>query len=948
MTSATCMSFNLSGFSFRKKVFLENLMNTASFDFIFLQEHFLLGHNTQRLNFHKSYKACASSAHKETVRGRPKRGTAVLWNTKFDKHIDEIFQLDSRFCAVSLFNRQLIVVSAYFPVDSNRAHEVSDDFVEMVDDLSCFISKYQNSAFIIGTDANVDFSRNNAHSNYFLSFCEFNMLRPFQPNAPTFKSGSKIDHFVVRHVDCICPEVLSSPINPSDHNPIVTCVEIPFKVAAVVHSPKFVRSFCYSDSAKCTAFREDINEFVSRSSISCRLRNCRNKHHLRSLQTVFDSFVSHLVKSAHKHLSKKVRSGRRSINSWTPRAEYLKQRALWWRWLWKQNGSSNNSVVYQVMKSARSHYHSYINQLRMENSEKTAMSMCTLNSKKFWSRFKSLSGVPVKISPVINNKFGKDAADEFANDLLGCVSDAACDDSFVSFPESFVVDDSITSLDVQDAIRSLKSSSDDPDSVRADFLKLFDSCSISFISGLFNSFLSHEFTPSQFSYSILRPLFKSGKEDITLPKNYRLISSVSVFAKLYEYILLKKFSGCFDTDILQFGYKKNSSTNLAALTVKEIASHYLLKDSEVHACFLDASKAFDRVCFSALKKCLIDRQLPPRHLNLLMKMYYNQKSVVSWDGFESNEFSVKCGVRQGGVASAVLFSLYIDDLFKILRLCGVGCFVGSGFCGAIGYADDVALLSPTRSGLQKMIDITSSFLLSRSLKLNGAKSVYLVFQRKKLNVDINSVVVCGDTILQVDEVKYLGHIITASLSDKPDILKTKMNIVCTGYQIVQTLGGCSFESLLKVFGSKVTHLYGCTTWRLKESALKDLEVAWRKVLKCGSKLPMRTRTSLLHGITKSDTICDLIHERNESFLNKLSEHTNPLLVRLFQFGNDDIRSFIGSNMCACRTYEPKQYKNIDCHQAFEVWDILRNPFSNVTVPNFNKQELFCILRAMVT
>ena len=139
-----------------------------------------------------------------------------------------------------------------------------------------------------------------------------------------------------------------------------------------------------------------------------------------------------------------------------------------------------------------------------ENSEKTAMSMCTLNSKKFWSRFKSLSGVPVKISPVINNKFGKDAADEFANDLLGCVSDAACDDSFVSFPESFVVDDSITSLDVQDAIRSLKSSSDDPDSVRADFLKLFDSCSISFISGLFNSFLSHEFTPSQFSYSFLR------------------------------------------------------------------------------------------------------------------------------------------------------------------------------------------------------------------------------------------------------------------------------------------------------------------------------------------------------------------------------------------------------------------------------------------------------------
>ena len=34
----------------------------------------------------------------------------------------------------------------------------------------------------------------------------------------------------------------------------------------------------------------------------------------------------------------------------------------------------------------------------------------------------------------------------------------------------------------------------------------------------------------------------------------------------------------------------------------------------------------------------------------------------------------------------------------------IGCHVGSHFCGAFGYADDIMLLSPSVSGLQNMLD----------------------------------------------------------------------------------------------------------------------------------------------------------------------------------------------------------------------------------------------------
>ena len=159
MTSATCMSFNLSGFSFRKKVFLEDLFSRCVFDFVFLQEHFLLSANTRRLNFDANYKSCESSALKCTVKGRSKRGTAVLWNVKYDMHIDEIYQTDSRFCAISLFNRKVVVLSAYFPVDSNRANKVDDAMTGLVDDLTCFLSKFPDSAVSFGVDLVIDWCK---------------------------------------------------------------------------------------------------------------------------------------------------------------------------------------------------------------------------------------------------------------------------------------------------------------------------------------------------------------------------------------------------------------------------------------------------------------------------------------------------------------------------------------------------------------------------------------------------------------------------------------------------------------------------------------------------------------------------------------------------------------------------------------------------------------------
>ena len=65
-------------------------------------------------------------------------------------------------------------------------------------------------------------------------------------------------------------------------------------------------------------------------------------------------------------------------------------------------------------------------------------------------------------------------------------------------------------------------------------------------------------------------------------------------------------------------------------------------------------------------------------------------------------FRVSNGVRQGGVLSPVLFSVYNDELLHKLKDSGVGCYMG---CEFAGYADDLALLVPSPSALRIMLHI---------------------------------------------------------------------------------------------------------------------------------------------------------------------------------------------------------------------------------------------------
>ena len=100
---------------------------------------------------------------------------------------------------------------------------------------------------------------------------------------------------------------------------------------------------------------------------------------------------------------------------------------------------------------------------------------------------------------------------------------------------------------------------------------------------------------------VLIPKGKTGNR--TASSNYRAIALSSIFGKIFDKIVISRYSDAIATSHLQFGFKKGHSTTMCSLVVKETIEYYNAHQSNVYCTMLDATKAFDRVQYC---KCFVN------------------------------------------------------------------------------------------------------------------------------------------------------------------------------------------------------------------------------------------------------------------------------------------------------------------------------------------------------
>ena len=89
----------------------------------------------------------------------------------------------------------------------------------------------------------------------------------------------------------------------------------------------------------------------------------------------------------------------------------------------------------------------------------------------------------------------------------------------------------------------------------------------------------------------------------------------------------------------------------------------------------------DIVNLLTLFKTLYSMGMCPIYLRLLMKIYEELNMRIRWNNAVTDYLTISNGVKQGGVLSPILFSLYLDQLISRLRHIGMGCHMNGLFTG---------------------------------------------------------------------------------------------------------------------------------------------------------------------------------------------------------------------------------------------------------------------------
>lgn len=362
--------------------------------------------------------------------------------------------------------------------------------------------------------------------------------------------------------------------------------------------------------------------------------------------------------------------------------------------------------------------------------------------------------------------------------------------------------------------------------------------------------------------------------------NFRGINHSSILCRILDEILLLRYSSALSSTDFQFGFKKNSSTDLCSMVLKEIVANYTQEGSGVYCVFLDAVKAFDRVNYCKLFKCLLDRNIPPIIVRHLIGLYLGQETRINWNGTLSSFFPVQNGLKQGGVLSPMLFNVYIDSLIATLNSLGVGCYAGSILVGCLGYADDLTLLAPSPGALRRLLRTCEMIAPEISLSFNVAKTKALFILPKGgdlLGLSEFSISLSGFDIDWVNKWSHLGHVISNDLNDEQDILDKRLKLIRKINWVLCYFSELNSYTRMHLLQAYCMNCYGCVLWQLNHPKIELLTRVWRKGLRRALRIHKCTHCCLLPSLTGHPEMLDQFRIKQIKFLKKAMCNKNMIV-----------------------------------------------------------------------
>lgn len=274
------------------------------------------------------------------------------------------------------------------------------------------------------------------------------------------------------------------------------------------------------------------------------------------------------------------------------------------------------------------------------------------------------------------------------------------------------------------------------------------------------------------------PVYK--KKCPTLVENYRPLSILSTFSKLFEKLycsrLLHFFNQCNLFNDTQHGFRAGRSTSTAIVGYLNSLYAHLDRGRSCVGVFLDLSRAFDLVNHVALLDKLYDYGVRGAPLSWLRTYLSERNHFVEIHGVRSETLTLNRGIPQGSVIGPLLYIIYTGDI---------------NLNNIVMYADDTSILSTGENLGQATANATDDldnicrYFRDNELSLNIEKSVCINFTLSSVMQPSNdspglTVGLAGDPLSFVNSTKFLGVTIDECLrwGEHVDVLCERIARLC--------------------------------------------------------------------------------------------------------------------------------------------------------------------------
>lgn len=432
----------------------------------------------------------------------------------------------------------------------------------------------------------------------------------------------------------------------------------------------------------------------------------------------------------------------------------------------------------------------------------------------------------------------------------------------------------ITSVDISELILSLKNKSSDLSVFPVKVLKRIKDHVAPILSEIINKSLLIGKFPDSLKIARVVPIHKAG--DKTDPNNYRPISVLPLFSKIFEKVVYKQLYTYLERKQIlcseQYGFRSKKSTVQALLNQLQYLYDNIDSGNFVISVFLDFKKAFDSVDHAILLSKLNFYGIRGNTYNWFASYLRNRKQYTSIAGIQSECSTISHGVPQGSILGPLLFLLFINDLPN-----------SSSYFKYILFADD-STLSCKFSGtdvdefsvtINRELGKLYEWLVSNRICINVEKTKYIIFSYKK-KIELPLIKMGNARIHETDSTKFLGI-----LFDKHLTFKNHVNYISTkiagNVGIIFKLNKFLPSHVLNYLYFSLVHpylYYGVEVWHGTYSNItENVFVLQKKACRAINHLPYNAHTCHYFKTTEILKLKDLYNFQLAVFMFK-AIHTN--------------------------------------------------------------------------